>query len=59
MKHIYRRRQTRYGPLHPGLQGRYGEPCRLVTRGRNGSVWIEFADGATFVVPQYAVRRAS
>lgn len=58
MNHQYRWRTTRYGDLHPGLQSRFGESCRVVTRGRNGSVWIAFADGAQFVVPRHAVRRA-
>ncbi len=57
MTHIYRWTKTRYGPLTDRLQGRVGEHCRVITRGRNGNVWIAFADGFQAVVPMYAVRR--
>lgn len=55
--HTWRWRQTRYGPLHPGLAGRAGEPCRVFARGRDGKVGVEFADGFRAVAPRHAIRR--
>lgn len=57
MTHIYRWTTTRYGPLADRLQGRLNEQCRVITRGRNGNVWIAFRDGFEAVVPRHAVRR--
>jgi hypothetical protein len=55
--YAWRWRQTRYGPLAPELAGRFGEPCQVFARGRDGKVGVEFADGARVVAPRHAVRR--
>ncbi len=57
MTHVWRWRKTKYGPLHDKLQGRFGEPCRVVTRGKNGNLWVEFADGYRVVSPRYSVMK--
>lgn len=36
---------------------RKSHPCRVICRGLNGNVLIEFADGEQVVAPRYAVRR--
>jgi hypothetical protein len=59
MNYTFRWRKTSYGPLAAPLQGRFGQACQLVARGRNGNMWIEFADGFRACVPQYAIRRAA
>ena len=40
------------------LPERKGEPCRVLVRGRNNSILVEFADGLKVVTSRYAVRRA-
>lgn len=39
------------------LPTRRGQPCRIVARGRNGSVLVEFEDGHLVVTSRWAVRR--
>mgnify|MGYP000869456615 FL=1 len=58
MTHYWRWRRTRYGPLAPELEGRFGEPCEVLTRGRDGKLWVRFADGFQVVALRHAVRRA-
>jgi hypothetical protein len=41
------------------LPERKGEPCRVVVRGRRGSVLVEFPDGLRVVTSHRAVRRAA
>lgn len=36
---------------------RKGHPCRVLCRGRNGNVLVEFEDGEQVIAPRYAVRR--
>lgn len=43
------------GPLQPDL--RRGQRCRVLARGRNGNVLVEFEDGSRVVGTRYAVRR--
>lgn len=45
----------RYIP-HP-LADRVGQPCRVLARGRNGNLLIEFEDGYRVVAPRHAIRR--
>jgi hypothetical protein len=40
------------------LPERKGEPCRVLVRGRMGSVLVEFPDGFRVVTSHRAVRRA-
>jgi hypothetical protein len=39
------------------LPERRGQPCRILARGRLGSVLVEFADGCRVVTSRYAVRK--
>ena len=41
------------------LGDRNGQACRVLCRGRNGNILVEFADGYLVVTPRYAVRRAT
>jgi hypothetical protein len=41
------------GPRQPDL--RVGQPCRVLARGRNGNVLVEFDDGARIVGVRYCV----
>jgi len=36
---------------------RFGQPCRILARGRNGNILIEFADGERMVTVRFGVRR--
>ncbi len=54
---IWRWRRTRYGPLHPALEGRSGARCRIFVRARM-SIGVEFEDGYRVVTMRYAVRKA-
>jgi hypothetical protein len=35
----------------------YGQPCRILARGKMNSLMIEFADGTRHIVSRYAVRK--
>lgn len=50
----WRWRQTKYGPLAPELQERFGDPCRVFVRSR-ASIGVEFADGYRVVTMRWAV----
>lgn len=39
------------------LGDRFGQPCRVVCRGRLNSILVEFADGFRVVTSRYAVRK--
>jgi hypothetical protein len=39
------------------LGDRKGQPCRVLARGRMGSVLVEFGDGHRVVTSRHAVRR--
>jgi len=43
--------------LKKWLPERYGEPCRVLARGRNGNTLVEFADGFRVVGTRWCVRR--
>uniref|UniRef100_A0A6H1ZCP7 Uncharacterized protein n=1 Tax=viral metagenome TaxID=1070528 RepID=A0A6H1ZCP7_9ZZZZ len=49
MPHFYRIK--RWGST------RFGEPCRVLAGGRNGSILIEFEDGYRMVTTRHGVRR--
>jgi hypothetical protein len=49
MTHFWRVRAT--------LPDRFGQPCRVVARGRMNSIQVEFADGVNHIVSRYAVRK--
>lgn len=55
MSYVWRWRTTKYGPLNAALQGRFGHSCRVICRGRNGSLLVEFEDGYRVVAMRYAV----
>jgi hypothetical protein len=39
------------------LPDRTGQPCRVLARGRNGNILVEFADGFKAVTLRFAVRK--
>lgn len=39
------------------LPDRKGHPCRVLCRGRNGNILVEFEDGFRVVTTRFAVRR--
>jgi hypothetical protein len=39
------------------LPDRHGSPCRVIARGRNGNILVEFEDGFKAVTPRFSVRR--
>ena len=39
-------------------QGRKGQRCRLLLRGKMNSILVEFADGYTMITSGNAIRRA-
>jgi hypothetical protein len=39
------------------LPERYGQRCRVLTRGRMNSALVEFADGERVITSRYAVRK--
>jgi hypothetical protein len=49
--HVYRIR--RWG------SSRFGKACRVLARGRNGNVLLEFEDGYRMVTTRWGVRRLS
>jgi hypothetical protein len=49
MTHVWRIRKW--------LGGRHGQACRVLARGRNGSILVEFEDGFKAVTPRFSVRR--
>lgn len=48
---------THYWRIRATSPERFGQPCRVVTRGRMNSIQIEFADGVNHIVSRHAVRR--
>lgn len=42
---------------HCRLQHRFGEPCRILARGKMNSCLVQFADGTKVVTSRYAVRK--
>jgi hypothetical protein len=48
---------THWWRLKKWLPERYGEPCRVLARGRNGNTLVEFADGFRVVGTRWCVRR--
>lgn len=48
---------SHYWRIRTTLPDRFGQPCRVVARGRLNSILVEFADGTRHVVSRYAVRR--
>ncbi|WP_298165325.1 hypothetical protein [Novosphingobium sp.] len=48
---------THYWRIRATLPERFGQPCRVIARGRMNSIQIEFADGVNHIVNRYAVRR--
>jgi hypothetical protein len=36
---------------------RFNEPCRVLARGRNGNLMIEFADGFRMITVRWGVRK--
>ncbi|MBX9661886.1 hypothetical protein [Novosphingobium sp.] len=48
---------THYWRIRATLPERFGQPCRVIARGRMNSIQIEFADGVNHIVSRYAVRR--
>lgn len=48
---------THYWRVRATLPERYGQPCRVLARGRMNSIRVEFADGVQHIVSRYAVRR--
>jgi hypothetical protein len=47
---------THYWRVRATLPDRFGQPCRVLARGRMNSICIEFADGVRHIVSRYAVR---
>ena len=39
------------------LPDRTGQPCRVLARGKLGSILIEFADGCRVITSRWAVRK--
>jgi hypothetical protein len=50
---------THYWRLRCRLPERNGQHCRVLARGSMGSIMIEFADGARFIVGWRTIRRLS
>lgn len=48
---------THYWRIRTTLPDRFGQPCRVIARGRMNSIQIEFADGVNHIVSRHAVRR--
>lgn len=61
--HVWRVRTRPVERMVPGLLGpeweapsRFGQRCRVVTRGAKNTILVEFADGARFYTCRYYVR---
>lgn len=52
-------RFTHYWRLRCRLLERYKTPCRVLARGKLNSVMVQFADGVSYIVSRYAVRKLS
>jgi hypothetical protein len=48
-----------YWCIRTTLPERFGQPCRLLARGRMNSCLIEFQDGTRHIVSRWSVRKAS
>jgi hypothetical protein len=48
---------TYYWRVRRRLPERFGEPCRIVTRGTMNNVLVEFADGFRVVTSRWFVRK--
>lgn len=48
---------THYWRVRTTLPDRFGQPCRVLARGRMNSAQIEFEDGTRHIVSRWAVRR--
>jgi hypothetical protein len=48
---------THYWRVRTRLPDRFGDPCRILARGRMNSILVEFADGHRTVTSRNYVRR--
>ncbi len=48
---------THYWRIRKWLPERFGQPCRVLTRGAMNSCLVEFADGWQVVTSRWFVRR--
>lgn len=48
---------THYWRVRSRLPERFGEPCRVLARGRRNTILVEFADGALVLTSRNYVRR--
>jgi hypothetical protein len=48
---------THFWRVRTHLPERFGQPCRVLVRGRMNSILVEFADGCTVVTSRFFVRR--
>lgn len=46
------------GPRQRAALDRKGQRCRVIVRGSNGNLLIEFEDGFRTVAPRHAIRKA-
>lgn len=50
---------THYWRIRATLPDRFGQPCKVLARGKLNSVLVQFADGVRHIVNRYAIRRLS
>jgi hypothetical protein len=48
---------THYWRIRKFYPERFGQPCRVLARGRMNSILIEFADGYKMITSRWFVRR--
>ncbi|MBU6167319.1 MAG: hypothetical protein KGQ52_14495 [Alphaproteobacteria bacterium] len=48
---------THFWRVRATLAERFGQPCRVISRGRMNSVLVEFDDGTRHIVNRHAIRR--
>lgn len=53
MTHVWRIRRT----LWQDWSARYGQPCRVIARGRKNSVLVEFEDGFRLLTLRHFIRK--
>lgn len=48
---------THYWRIRKWLPERFGQPCRLLARGKMNSCLVEFADGTRVITSRWSVRK--
>jgi hypothetical protein len=55
MTHYFRVKHAKLWPV--GQHPRFGQFCKVLVRGRNGNVAVEFEDGHRLVTTRWGIRR--